>query len=97
MGTFATISSKGQLTIPKEVRDELNLATGTQLYVTVRNGELVARPKNRSIADLAGILGKPTVGAGATLADLDEAIGQALWEDDERIKREWNELHGSKT
>lgn len=94
MGSFATMSSKGQLTIPKEVRDELKLATGTQLFVTVRDGELVARPKNRSIADLAGILGRPAQGAGATLEDLDEAIGQALAEDDRRIVREWNELHG---
>lgn len=97
MGAYATMSSKGQLTIPKEVRDELKLATGTRLFVTVRNGELVARPKNRSISELAGILGKPRQGAGATLADLDEAIGQALAEDDARIVREWNERHGSKS
>ena len=97
MGFIATMSSKGQLTIPKDVRDELRLATGTQLYISVRGGELVARPKNRSIADLAGILGTPAVGAGATLEDFDEAIGEALAEDDSRIVREWNELHGKKT
>ncbi len=97
MGFFATMSSKGQLTIPKDVRDELKLETGTQLYISVRGGELVARPKNRNIAELAGILGKPTVGAGATLEDLDKAVGEALAEDDRRIVREWNELHGKKT
>ncbi len=96
MGFVATMSSKGQLTIPKDVRDELKLATGTQLYISVRGGELVARPKNRSIADLAGILGKPTLGVGATLEDLDKAVGEALAEDDRRIVREWNELHGKK-
>jgi AbrB family looped-hinge helix DNA binding protein len=97
MGFIATMSSKGQLTVPKEVRDELKLATGTQLYISVRDGELVARPKNRNIADLAGILGMPPVGAGATLEDLDEAIGEALAEDDGRIVREWNELHEKKS
>ncbi|SMH55773.1 AbrB/MazE/SpoVT family DNA-binding domain-containing protein [Mesorhizobium australicum] len=97
MGFIATMSSKGQLTIPKDVRDELKLATGTQLYISVRDGELVARPKNRNIADLAGILGTPTVGAGAAIEDLDEAIGEALAEDDKRIVREWNDLHGKKT
>jgi antitoxin PrlF len=96
MGSFATISSKGQMTIPKEVRDELRLDTGTQLYVMVRDGELVARPKNRNISELAGILGRPVEGAGATLADFDEAIGQALAEDDARITREWNELRRTK-
>jgi len=96
MGILATMSSKGQLTIPKEIRDRLNLSEGTRFFVSVRDGEVVARPKNRRVADLAGILGKPSVGAGATLEDFDEAIGQAVAEDDERIVREWNELHGKK-
>jgi AbrB family looped-hinge helix DNA binding protein len=90
------MSSKGQLTIPKEIRDQLNLSEGTRFYVSVRDGEVVARPKNRRVADLAGILGKPAFGAGATLEDLDEAIGQAVAEDDERIVREWNGAHGKK-
>jgi AbrB family looped-hinge helix DNA binding protein len=96
MGAFTTMTSKGQLTIPKDVRDALALTPGTKFYVTVRNGEVVALPKNRRIADLAGILGKPPKGAGATLKDLDEAIGQAVAEDDERIVREWNELYGKR-
>lgn len=96
MGFVATMSSKGQLTIPKDVRDELKLATGTQLHISVRDGEMVARPKNKNIAELAGILGRPTVGAGATLEDLDEAIGEAVADDDRRIVREWNEAHGKK-
>lgn len=91
MGFVATMSSKGQLTVPKEVREQLQLATGTQLFISVRDGELVARPKNRSIADLAGILGTPPIGVGATLEDLDEAVGEALAEEDRRIVREWNE------
>lgn len=96
MGAFTTMTSKGQLTIPKEVRDELSLKPGTKFFVTVRNGEVVALPKNKKISDLAGILGKPPRGAPATLEDFDNAIGQAIAEDDDRIKREWNELFGKK-
>lgn len=96
MGAFATITSKGQLTIPKEVRDELGLTTGTRLYVTVRGGKVVALPKNKRLADLAGMLGRPPAGAGATLKDIDDAIGQAVAEDDERIMREWNAPHGKR-
>jgi antitoxin PrlF len=96
MGAFTTMTSKGQLTIPKEVRDQLNLTAGTRFYVTVRNGEVVALPKNKRIADLAGFLGKPPEGAGASLEDLDEAIGGAVAEDDERIVREWNEWRKSR-
>jgi antitoxin PrlF len=96
MGAFTTMTSKGQLTIPKEVRDQLNLTAGTRFYVTVRNGEVVALPKNKRIADLAGFLGKPPEGASASLEDLDEAIGRAVAEDDERIVREWNEWQKSR-
>lgn len=96
MGAFTTMTSKGQLTVPKEIRDELSLKPGTRLYLTVRNGELVAFPKNKSIADLAGILGPSPSGVGATLKDYDEAIGKAVAEDDERIQRQWNEMHASR-
>lgn len=96
MGAYTTMTSKGQLTIPKDVRDELALIPGTKFFVTVRDGEVVALPKNKRIADLAGLLGEPAMGAGATLEDIDEAIGQAVAEDDSRIIREWNERHGNK-
>lgn len=91
MGAFAKMTSKGQLTIPKEIRDELRLSSGTRLYVTVRNGELVARPKNKRLADLAGILGKPPSGESLTVEQMNEAIMEAVAEDDERISREWRE------
>lgn len=91
MGAFTTMTTKGQLTIPKDVRDALNVDAGTRFYVTERNGQVVALPKNKRIADLAGFLGSPPAGAGASLEDIDEAIGKFLGEDDERIKREWNE------
>ena len=91
MGSFTTMTSKGQLTIPKDVRDELNLKAGTRFYVTVRDGEVVALPKNLSVQDLAGFLGKPPRGLGATIEDLDESIAAEVAEDDERIRREWHE------
>ena len=91
MGAFTTMTTKGQLTIPKDVRDALKLDAGTRFYVTQRNGQVVALPKNKRIADLAGFLGHPPAGAGASLEEIDESIGQYLGEDDERIKREWNE------
>ena len=92
MGAFATMTSKGQLTIPKDVRDELNLTTGTRFFISVRDGQVVAHPKNKRIADLAGILGTPPKGGGATLEDFDNAVGKALSDDDERIARQY-EVH----
>ncbi|MGV8939026.1 MAG: AbrB/MazE/SpoVT family DNA-binding domain-containing protein [Allorhizobium sp.] len=91
MAAVTTMTSKGQLTIPKDVRDQLNLAPGTRFYVTARNGQVVAIPKNKKLADLAGILGRPPNGASFSLEDIDDAIMDAVAEDDSRITREWHE------
>ena len=96
MGAYTTMTSKGQLTIPKDVRDELALTPGTRFFVTIRDGEVIALPKNRRIGDLAGFLGTPAQGVGASLQDLDDAVGQAVAQDDARILREWNAENGSK-
>jgi AbrB family looped-hinge helix DNA binding protein len=90
MGAFTTMTSKGQLTIPKEVRESLNLAPGTRFYVANRNGVVVAVPKNKRLADLAGMLGSPPNGAHLTIEGMDEAIGDFLAEDDRRIMEEWS-------
>jgi AbrB family looped-hinge helix DNA binding protein len=37
------ISSKGQVTVPVEVRDQLGLVPGTDIEFLVRNGEAVLR------------------------------------------------------
>jgi AbrB family looped-hinge helix DNA binding protein len=37
------ISSKGQVTVPVEVRDQLGLATGTEIEFVIRDGEAVLR------------------------------------------------------
>ena len=91
MGIYSTMTSKGQLTVPKEIRETLGLKEGTKFSLTIENGNVVARPKNRSIMELAGILGKAPNGKSLTVEEMDEAIGEMLGEDDVRIKREWTE------
>jgi AbrB family looped-hinge helix DNA binding protein len=91
MGAFTTMTSKGQITIPSEVREELKLEPGTRFYVSARNGQVVAIPKNIRLADLAGFLGTPPSGVSLSIEAMDEAIAKAVAEDDERIKREWSE------
>ena len=93
MGAYTTMTSKGQLTIPKDVRDQLGIEPGTRFFVTVRNGQVVAVPKNKKLADLAGILGRPPNGRSLSIEEIDDAIAEAVAEDDRRIVREWNEGH----
>jgi len=69
----ATITSKGQITIPKAVRDELGLRAGDRVAFRVAgDGRVVIEPETIDLLDLAGIL-KPRR-KGVTLADMDEAI-----------------------
>jgi antitoxin PrlF len=91
MVALTTMTSKGQLTIPKQVRDQLNLTAGTKFQVTAVDGKIVALPKNRKLADFAGILGRPPTGEVLTIEDMNEAVMDAAAEDDERIARGWND------
>ena len=51
---FATVTSKGQTTIPKEVRAAANLKAGDRIHFTVLDdGTIIVRVKNKSIRDLA--------------------------------------------
>jgi antitoxin PrlF len=50
----ATITSKGQTTIPKDVRAAANLKPGDKIHFTVmEDGTIILRVKNRSVRDLA--------------------------------------------
>ncbi|MBX9466376.1 MAG: AbrB/MazE/SpoVT family DNA-binding domain-containing protein [Rhizobium rhizophilum] len=87
MGAFTTMTSKGQITIPSEVRDALKLEPGTRFYVAARNGQVVAIPKNKNLMDLAGVVKLPP-GVSLSLEDMEESVADAAAEDDKRILRE---------
>ncbi|MGH7490489.1 MAG: AbrB/MazE/SpoVT family DNA-binding domain-containing protein [bacterium] len=51
--SFATVTSKGQTTIPKSVRDAAGLNAGDTIHFTViEDGTIIVRVKNRSIRNL---------------------------------------------
>ncbi len=53
----ATVTSKGQITIPAEVRKALRLEPGTKINsFQARTGEYIFRPRTGSIRDLRGCL-----------------------------------------
>lgn len=60
MSIEATLTSKGQTTIPKEIRDSLGIAPGDRLSFTVLpDSTVLLRAKTGRIGDLAGKLRKP--------------------------------------
>lgn len=81
----ATMTTKGQVTLPREVREDLGLKEGDKIDFEKIGGRYVLRPRNRSAMELAGVLHRP--GAKTlTIEEMDEALGDALREDDERIR-----------
>jgi AbrB family looped-hinge helix DNA binding protein len=59
MSTDATLTSKGQTTIPKEIRDSLRMKTGDRMTFTLLpDGTVLMRVKNKSVIDVAGRLYK---------------------------------------
>jgi antitoxin PrlF len=83
------VTSKGQTTVPKEVRDLLGLEEGTQMEWIVDDGKVTVKPRKLRAIDLAGILGPPPSGdTHVTVEEMNDAIGDAIVESYERtLKR----------
>lgn len=60
MSEPTTMSIKGQVTIPRDVRERLGLKAGDEIaWSLLSDGTVVVRPKTRRLVDLVGILTRP--------------------------------------
>ncbi len=72
----ATVTSKGQVTIPAEIRRAMGLTAGERVVFTqLDDGTTVFRAKRRSILELRGLL-KPARGSKRPVAIKDMNIGR---------------------
>jgi AbrB family looped-hinge helix DNA binding protein len=79
----STISSKGQITIPAEVRRQLGLATGSRIrFVRTDTGSYEIVPILRSVTSLKGLIAAPAV--PVSLAEMDLAIADSALGRDQR-------------
>ena len=59
MSADSTLTSKGQTTIPKGIRDTLGMKSGDRMTFTMLpDGTVLMRVKNKSVMSLAGSLRK---------------------------------------
>jgi AbrB family looped-hinge helix DNA binding protein len=73
------LSTRGQVVLPKEIRDHLGLAEGAELEVEVREGVVVLRPlRPTTVDDLLGMLSWD--GPPKTLEEMDEAVARGARE-----------------
>ncbi len=79
--TKATVTSKGQVIIPKAIRDYLKLDAGSKVdFVIDSDGQVKVLPLNVPAQALAGVLHRPGMRA-ATIQEMEEAIveGASDW------------------
>lgn len=90
MGNFdSTLTSKGQTTIPIEVRDRLNLKPGDKIRYVLQGDRVYLRVKNRDAMELAGMLHDPDR-KPLTVQDMDRAIADHTVEEDRRVTDDWD-------
>ncbi len=73
----ATLTSKGQLTVPKSVRESLHLHAGDKVEIVAKDGEAVMRPITASVDEVVGLLS--TYGRHPrTVEEMDAGIADAV-------------------
>lgn len=55
----AVLTSKGQMTIPKEIRKALNLKPSERVIIVVEGGQAVIKPLRGNILDIGGSIRLP--------------------------------------
>ena len=71
--TSAVITSKGQITIPKPVRDSLGVGSGDRVeFVELERGVYTVVAATRDIRDLKGVIPKPA--KPVSVEDMNKAV-----------------------
>ncbi len=71
----ATVTSKGQVTLPREVRTVLGVCAGDRLdFVRLDDGNYAIVPAARSIRSLKGVI--PRLARTISLEEMDAAIAE---------------------
>jgi antitoxin PrlF len=79
MGIQSKLTSKGQTTIPLEVREYLGLRPGDQIAYAMKDGKVELKARNLRAVDLIGILGPPPAGP-KTLEEIEQGVATAAAE-----------------
>jgi AbrB family looped-hinge helix DNA binding protein len=74
----ATLTTKGQVTIPKEVRAHLGVDTGDRLnFVVQEDGTVIVKPITRHVRELGGFLHRPGQ-RPVSINGMDEGIARRM-------------------
>lgn len=60
--TLSTVTTKGQTTIPKKIREHLKLHAGDRLdFIIEDSGKVIMQPATLDVKELEGILHRPGI------------------------------------
>ncbi len=83
----STLTSKGQITLPKEVREHFHLSEGDRVeFVFEEGGAVRVQPVKGSVERLFGLLRRPGIGQ-RSVEEIDQTIARVVAGDDLRIRR----------
>lgn len=84
----SVMTSKGQFTLPAEIRQALDLRPGDELRFELTDDKQlsVVPRRRRSIRELRATLPPVTLGRPLTQADIDDAVTEAMNEQEERVR-----------
>lgn len=75
----ATLTCKGQVTIPKSIRDALHLSTGEKIeFILGDEDTVVLRPVTRKVDEVFGRLRKYRKPASVSVEEMNEAISKRM-------------------
>ena len=74
---LTTVTTKGQVTIPKEIRDSLHIKSGDKLEIIIKDDEAIIRPISKTVDEVFGIL-KKNDSPIASVEDMDKAIREKM-------------------
>lgn len=73
--TAATLTSKGQLTLPKDVRAALGVGPGDRVdFIRMEDGNFAVLPATHSVKSLKGLIPAPK--KAVSIADMERAIAR---------------------
>jgi len=79
---LATLTSKGQITIPGKLRKQLHLHAGDKIDFSISgDNALLLRPITRNVDDVFACLHDAAKGKRASIAEMDAAIQKKLQQD----------------
>ena len=80
---LSTLTTKGQVTIPKDIRETLHLYKGDKVeFIISDTNEVILRPVTKKVSDVFGSLSNYKKESSITVEKMNEAIK-------ENIKKHW--------